>query len=273
MLERLQKIIARAGVASRRHAEQLIVSGQVRVNGRIVTELGTKADAERDHIKVAGKLLHSPEKKIYLLLHKPDGVVATLHDPECRDSLAGLLRGVSGRVYPVGRLEYHSSGLMLLTNDGELANRILRSHRLPQTYWLKVKGPLSAQECAQIEHATGIKLRRLKSAPNPWYEATLAEASSDRLRSALLRLSHPVEKMKRMKLSTLELSNLSPGRYRELTEKEVAQLERAIAKAESRPRAPIAGGGIAKRSVRPLHAIAAGHSTGRYTRSGDRPLA
>lgn len=262
MLERLQKIIARAGIASRRHAEQYIDSGQVTVNGQIVTELGTKADASRDSIKVAGKLLRGSEKKIYVLLHKPDGVVATLHDPEGRRSLANLLRGVPGRVYPVGRLEYHAAGLVFLTNDGELANRMLRAHRLPQTYLLKVKGPLNTQECAQIERRTGIRLRRLKSAPNPWYEATLTEASSDRLRSALLKLSHPVEKLKRVKLSTLELSNLPPGQHRELSGKEVAELERAIAKAESIPR----------RSTRPVHPIAPSHSTRRFARTGDRPL-
>jgi 23S rRNA pseudouridine2605 synthase len=130
MEERLQKIIARAGVASRRHAEELISSGQVAVNGQTVTELGAKADAERDHIRVAGKLLHASETKVYIALNKPDGVVSTLQDPEGRRTIAGFLHGLQGRIFPVGRLEYHASGLMLLTNDGELANRTMRAHEL-----------------------------------------------------------------------------------------------------------------------------------------------
>jgi len=143
MLERLQKIIARAGLASRRHAEELIASGCVTVNGRVISELGTKADESRDHIKVSGKLLRPAGQRVYLLLHKPPAVVSTMSDPEGRISLRDLLHGVSERVFPVGRLEYHASGLVLLTSDGELANRILRSHNLPQTYELKLKSLLT----------------------------------------------------------------------------------------------------------------------------------
>ena len=231
MMERLQKIIAHAGVASRRHAEQLILSGQVTVNGRMVTELGTKADPDRDHVKVAGKLLRTPEEKVYLLLHKPPLVVSTLSDPEGRRSLAGLLHGVSQRVFPVGRLEYQASGLLLLTNDGELANRMMKAHRLQQTYWLKIKGRLNEEERRRIENTAGVSWRRLKDVPNPWYEATLTEARGDQLRQLLARMSHPVEKMKRVKISALELASVPPGRYRYLTRPEVAKLERAVAKA------------------------------------------
>src|SRR5271155_4455101 len=118
MEERLQKIIARAGIASRRRAEQLVVSGQVTVNGKVVTELGTRADAARDHIKVSGRLLQGAEDHVYIAFHKPAEVVATLSDPEGRRSLGDFLSGVPARVYPVGRLEYHTSGLLFLTNDG-----------------------------------------------------------------------------------------------------------------------------------------------------------
>jgi 23S rRNA pseudouridine2605 synthase len=229
--ERLQKIIAHAGVASRRHAEELITSGQVTVNGRVVTELGTRANPARDHIKVAGKLIHAVEKKVYVMLHKPVEVVATLSDPEGRRSLADLLHGISERVYPVGRLEYHAAGLVFLTNDGELANRMLRAHALRQTYLLKTKGPLTPGEMADVGRRAGARLRPHRGAPNPWYEVTLADARSDVLRESLAHMGHPVEKMKRVGLGGLELGRLLPGNHRELTAAEVAGLERASAKA------------------------------------------
>src|ERR1700719_299973 len=122
--ERLQKLIAHAGLASRRHAEQLILEGRVIVNGAVVTELGTKADPSRDYIKVDGKLIRRNEKLVYLALHKPKNCVTTVSDPEGRPTVMKLLRGVKERVYPVGRLDYASEGLLLLTNDGEFANRI-----------------------------------------------------------------------------------------------------------------------------------------------------
>jgi 23S rRNA pseudouridine2605 synthase len=232
MLERLQKIIARAGVASRRHAEQLILSGQVTVNGKTVTELGTKADSERDHIKVMGKLVQgAPREKIYVLLHKPAGVVATMSDPEGRQSLRDFLHGIPGRVYPVGRLEYHTSGLVLLTNDGDLASRILRAHSLPQTYAIKVKGQLNPGEMAAIETETGIRLRPLGRAANAWYEATMTSARRDRLRKVIEKHRHPIEKMRRSGLGNLELESLVPGQHRLLNQQEVADLERAVKKA------------------------------------------
>ena len=132
MQERLQKIIARAGIASRRHAEELIQSGFVTVNGHTVTELGSKADESTDHIKVSGKLLRPEQGRVYLVLNKPPEVVSTMSDPEGRRSLQDLLHGVPLRVFPVGRLEYHSTGLVFLTNDGELANRMLKAHHLKQ---------------------------------------------------------------------------------------------------------------------------------------------
>jgi 23S rRNA pseudouridine2605 synthase len=260
MMERLQKIIAHAGVASRRHAEQLILSGQVTVNGRRVTELGTKADPNRDHIKVAGKLLHAPEEKIYLLLHKPPLVVSTMSDPEGRRSLAGLLHGISQRVFPAGRLEYQTSGLLLLTNDGDLANRMMKAHRLPQTYWLKVKGRLNEEERRRIENTVGVGLRRLKDAPNPWYEATVTESSSDQLRQLLGRMSHPVEKMKRVKISALELASVPPGRYRHLTREEIAKLERAVTKATNGSRGPLRSTLSPKPDRRGAHRISQRHS-------------
>ena len=185
MEERLQKIIARAGVASRRRAEQLIVSGHVTVNGRVVTELGTRADAARDHIKVSGKLLQGAEEHVYIALHKPAEVVATLSDPEGRRSLGDLLSAVPVRVYPVGRLEYHASGLLFLTNDGELANKLIRTHGLRQTYLLKVKGNLSDSEIAKASAVSRARIERGQRGENPWYEVTMADASRDPLREQL----------------------------------------------------------------------------------------
>ena len=139
--ERLQKIIAAAGIASRRAAEKLITGGAVSVNGQIVTELGTKADLEHDHIRVNGKLLHGVERHVYLLMNKPKGYVTTVHDPEGRPTVMDLLRGIRGRVYPVGRLDYASEGLLLLTNDGELAQGLMKAaSHVPKTYVVKVAG-------------------------------------------------------------------------------------------------------------------------------------
>jgi 23S rRNA pseudouridine2605 synthase len=139
--ERLQKIIATAGIASRRAAEKLITGGAVSVNGQIVTELGTKADLERDHVRVNGKLVHGPERHVYLLMNKPKGYVTTVHDPEGRPTVMDLLRGIRARVYPVGRLDYASEGLLLLTNDGDLAAGLMKAaSHVPKTYVVKVAG-------------------------------------------------------------------------------------------------------------------------------------
>src|ERR1700693_3269755 len=143
--ERLQKLLAHAGIASRRKAEQLIREGRVAVNGAVITELGTKADAERDHIKVDGKHIRAPEKPVYLLMNKPRSFVTTVSDPEGRKTVMELLRGVKARVYPVGRLDYHSEGLLLLTNDGEFAKRITSAGaHVVKTYLVKVTGPLTS---------------------------------------------------------------------------------------------------------------------------------
>lgn len=230
MDERLQKLIARAGIASRRTAEKLILAGEVTVNGKIVTELGSKADPERDTIKVSGRLVRFPEQKTYLLLNKPSGCVATMSDPEGRRTVRDLVRGVPGHVFPVGRLEYHAEGLLLLTSDGELADRLMRGSHLPQTYWLKVKGALSVAELRDLAAKTGARLRIVKPGPNPWYEASITEARRDALRNGLFRMGHPVERIRRVRLANLELGKLAPGEYRHLTVGEVAALARAAAK-------------------------------------------
>jgi 23S rRNA pseudouridine2605 synthase len=228
MEERLQKIIARAGITSRRRAEELIASGLVTVNGRVVTELGTKADQSRDHIKVAGKLLRPEAERVYLLLHKPPEVVSTLSDPEGRASLRDLLHGIPERVFPVGRLEYHSSGLVFLTNDGDLANKILQAHFLPQTYQLKLKTLLTFAEIDLLTRTTGARITRLRGKDAPWYEVTLSEARRDGLRDKLFQTGHPVEKMKRTRIANLELDSLAPGNHRPLSPAELVTLKRKL---------------------------------------------
>ena len=236
MLERLQKIIARAGIASRRHAEELIRSGQVRVNGVVVTELGAKADPERDRVEAAGRVAERPAEPGYYLLHKPIHVVSTMSDPEGRATLRHVLRGLAGGVFPVGRLDYAASGLMLLTSDGELADRIFKnSARMPQVYWLKVAGRLTDDQMQQIGQRAHARLRRLRAPgaaashpANPWYEAELTDARGDSLRRELFAIDHPVEKMKRVRLGPLELGDLAEGHYRSLEPREVAQLRRMV---------------------------------------------
>jgi 23S rRNA pseudouridine2605 synthase len=239
MLERLQKIISRAGIASRRHAEDLIRSGQVRVNGVVVTELGAKADPERDRIEAAGRVAQVSAAHVYLLLNKPPEVVSTLADPEGRRTLRNFLVGVSERVFPVGRLDYAAGGAVFLTNDGDLASRMLKaSASLPQTYWIKVKGRLSETQLKSLAHTLRGKIFPLraphaagKNPPNPWYEVQFSGVRRDLLRRNLLVMGHPVEKMRRMKLASLDADTVPEGQYRQLTAPEVAKLVRAVERA------------------------------------------
>lgn len=241
MLERLQKIISRAGIASRRHAEELIRSGQVRVNGVVVSELGAKADPERDRIEAAGRVAEPQTELRYFLLNKPVHVVSTMSDPEGRATLRHLLRGMSEGVFPVGRLDYAESGLILLTNDGELANRMLKSSaRMPQAFWVKLKGKPSQETLRKVSHRAQAQLLRLRApgaagpdAANPWYEVRLNESPRDLLRRVLLESGHPVEKMKRIKLGSLELGDLPEAQYRQLAPSEVARLRRAVERTAS----------------------------------------
>src|ERR1700737_1403775 len=167
--ERLQKIIAAAGITSRRRSEELITGGLVSVNGKTVTELGSKADPETDHIRVNGKLLHGAERHVYLLMNKPKGYVTTLHDPEGRPTVMDLLHGVKARVYPVGRLDYASEGLLLLTNDGAFANHLMKAaSHVPKTYMVKVSGVPTADGLSRLREGISIasdKERRVKTAP------------------------------------------------------------------------------------------------------------
>jgi 23S rRNA pseudouridine2605 synthase len=242
MQERLQKIIARAGIASRRHAEQLILSGQVRVNGQVVRELGTKADAETDKIEAAGRAVAAAERHVYLALHKPPEIVSAMADPEGRKTLKNCLRGFRERVYPVGNLEYAASGLVFLTNDGDLAAEMQREWAsIPQVYHVKIKGRLTLEELQELGKRAGVKLRTVRQpdatrrkggrggqASNFWYEATLAGAKRDALRDVLFGAGHPLEKLVRVSVGPVTVEGLPPGRYRLLEKKEVDALRKSL---------------------------------------------
>jgi 23S rRNA pseudouridine2605 synthase len=234
MLERLQKIIARAGIASRRHAEQLILSGQVRVNGKTITELGSKADPFVDKIEAAGRPITAPPRHLYLLLHKPPEVVSTLADPEGRKTLRNFLRGFPERVYPVGNLEYAASGLVFLTNDGDLAAQLLKHwNNLEQTYHIKIKGMLTLPDLERIGRELHLKLKTLrqpeaarKRSANFWYQLTMQGPKLESLRRILFREHHPVEKVMRIGLGSLSVEGIPRGRYRLLEPREVEALSK-----------------------------------------------
>jgi len=235
--ERLQKIIAAAGIASRRKAEELITGGLVSVNGQIVTELGSKADPDRDHIRVRGKLLHGAERHVYLLMNKPKGYVTTVSDPEGRPTVMDLLRGIGARVYPIGRLDYASEGLLLLTNDGDLAHGLMKAaSHVPKTYLVKVAGTPSAESLARLREGISIpsergkrvrtapvKIQIIRDATNPWYEVTLIEGKNRQIRRMFEEIGHHVEKIKRVKYGPLQL-DVHPGEFRKLSAEEVAKL-------------------------------------------------
>jgi 23S rRNA pseudouridine2605 synthase len=251
--ERLQKIIAAAGIASRRKAEELISAGHVKVNGTVVTELGTKADADVDHIRVDGKLLQGAQQHVYLLLNKPKGYVTTVSDPEKRPTVMQLLRGVKKRVYPVGRLDYASEGLLLLTNDGGLANKLMKAaSQVAKTYVVKVAGTPTNEALDKLRSGVSILtdggrrektapagIRVVKEATNPWYEVTLIEGRNREIRRMFEQVGHHVEKIKRVKYGPLTL-DVPPGKFRTLTEQEVDRLRTAANKPMARTKPSVA---------------------------------
>jgi 23S rRNA pseudouridine2605 synthase len=235
MEERIQKIMAAAGIASRRAAEEIILEGRVRVNGAVVTELGAKADPDKDHIKVDGKLINPKQPKTYLMLNKPAGCVTTMFDPEGRPTVTSLLKGVKTRVYPVGRLDYDTEGLLLLTNDGDFAFRVTHpSHELPKTYHVKIKGVLEDRQIESLEQ--GVFLKDGKTAParvkklrkeeaNSWVEITIHEGRKRQVRRMIDHTGHSVIKLKRVKIGDLHIGDLPLGTYRHLTPEEVKAIQ------------------------------------------------
>ncbi len=234
--ERLQKILSRTGVASRRKAEELIVQGRVSVNGQTVDTLGAKADLENDHIKVDGQPLKAPAHHLYLALNKPKGCVTTTADPEGRETVMHLLRGVKGRVFPVGRLDYNSEGLLLFTNDGEFAHRVTApENHVKKTYVVKANGVLTEDQENQFREGIPMhgrrtspaELKRIKSGANPWYEVRITEGRQNQIRIMFKHFGKLVEKLRRVKVAFLEL-DVAPGRYRMLTAKEVERFQKLL---------------------------------------------
>ena len=254
--ERLQKILAAAGLASRRKAEELIAAGLVSVNGHVITEAGSKADPRLDEIRVDGKLLRGPERHVYLALYKPKGYMTTVSDPEGRPTVMDLLKGVDERVFPVGRLDYMSEGLLLLTNDGELMARLTDAgSKVAKTYMVKVSGKPTEEEIEKLRNGImlppepGLTGARGKKQPgverrsfavmtqpaaiqlavdqeNPWFEVTLTEGRNRQIRRMFEQIGYHIEKIKRIRYGSLTL-DLEPGQFRHLTPKELTQLRKS----------------------------------------------
>ncbi|OAB46957.1 pseudouridine synthase [Paenibacillus antarcticus] len=245
-MERLQKILAQAGIASRRKCEDLIVAGKVEVNGEVVTTLGTKADPDQDIITVSGRPIRN-EKKVYLVMNKPKGVITSASDPEGRKIVSDYLRDIKERVYPVGRLDYDTEGLLLLTNDGEFANLLTHpKHHVPKTYMATVKGVPHGTELDKLKQGimlddgmtapADVEYKDIDTAKN---EATISitihEGRNRQVRRMFEAISHPVIKLKRISFGELLLQNLKRGLFRHLTKNEVEDLIK-LAKSPKLPR-------------------------------------
>ena len=237
MQERLQKLIAQAGIASRRKAEELIADGEVTVNGAVVTELGTKADPEVDHIKVHGKLINTKleqRENVYILLNKPKGYLSSAADPENRKLVVDLVKGF-GKLHPVGRLDFNTEGLIMLTNDGDFTNFIANSKTVPKVYEVKTKGLPTEVALNKLRRGTllpdGFKtapaeIKVLKPTENNgWYEVTLFEGHNQQIRKMFDSIGHSVVKLKRVRIGHIADDYLKPGDYRKLSEAEIKQFK------------------------------------------------
>jgi pseudouridine synthase len=240
MAERLQKILSAAGIASRRAAEDLILQGRVMVNGATVTELGTKADPERDDIRVDGRRLRGPERHRYILLDKPRGYVTTRNDPQRRATVIDLLKGVRERVYPVGRLDFDSEGLLILTNDGDLAARLTHPrHHVEREYEVRVRGVPDDRELSRLERgvvidgrktaparATVLRTFRSTAGEQAVIALTLHEGRNRQVRKMCEAIGHPVVRLRRVRIGPIADDRLKPGEFRDLTAKEVEALKK-----------------------------------------------
>jgi len=240
-VERLQKILSQAGVASRRASEQLMLEGRVTVNGGTVRELGTKADASKDDIRVDGRRIKIAERHRYLLMNKPKGFVTTRSDPQRRQTVMELLSGVREYVYPVGRLDYETEGLLLLTNDGELAARLTHPrHEVPRVYEVRVLGVPDAHDIARLAKGVTIEGRRTDPAHvtlvpgrhegHALLRITIAEGRNRQVRRMFDAIGHPVDYLRRVAIGPLKDARLRPGQWRDLTEAEVAALKKVAAR-------------------------------------------
>ena len=234
MQERLQKLIAQAGIASRRAAEQLIVSGEVSVNGEIITTLGTKADPETDHIKVGGKLINAKlaaRENVYVLLNKPKGYLSSAADPEGRNLVTDLVPPKLGKLHPVGRLDYNTEGLIILTNDGKFTNLVASSKTVAKVYEVKVKGLPNANAVNKLRRGVVLEdgfrtapaeIKELKhTEQNGWYQVTLHEGHNQQIRKMFDSVGHSVVKLKRISIGHIKDDRIAVGAYRLLDEDEV----------------------------------------------------
>jgi pseudouridine synthase len=257
MLERLQKLIAAAGIASRRHAEEMIAAGEVTVNGKVITEPGTKADPERDHIKVRGRLINQlikSREKFYVLLNKPRGYLTSLADPEGRPLVTELLPKSLGRLHPVGRLDFNTEGLLLLTNDGEFTNFITSArNRVAKVYEVKVKGVPPEEAIERLrrgitledgERTAPAEIKKTdESETNSWFEVVLHEGRNQQIRRMFDRIGHSVIKLRRVKIGFLWDERLAPKQWRLLTPAEVARFLRSNQKRKPQPKTKARGAG------------------------------
>ena len=234
MPERLQKVLAHAGIASRRKAEEIIAAGRVSVNGKIVTELGTRADPLSDVIKVDGKRIRSASRFVYVLLNKPKNVMSTSNDPEDRPTVMEYVGKVKDRIYPVGRLDFASEGLLILTNDGDFTKWMTRAGIVPKVYHVKIAGKPEEKVLAKLRRGLYLEGERLapceivlfKEGENPWYEVTLHQGRNQQIRKMFAVSGHPVEKLRRIRIGFLEDRRLPLGAWRFLTEHEVERFKR-----------------------------------------------
>src|SRR5919206_262265 len=246
MKERLQKLIAAAGLASRRHAEELIEAGEVTVNGEVVRELGTKADPARDHIKVRGRLINpllESREKTYVLLNKPRGYLTALSDPEGRPLVSELVPQSLGRLHPVGRLDFNTEGLLILTNDGELTNHVTaaRNH-VRKVYEVKVKGVPTEEQVERLRRGVRLddgvrtapaEIKRLdETETNAWFEVVLREGRNQQIRRMFDTIGHSVMKLRRVRIGNLRDERLPVGAWRHLAPAEVERLKRGGASRE-----------------------------------------
>lgn len=239
-MERLNKVLAHAGVASRRGADQLIEQGRVSVNGEVVREMGLRVDPAHDSIKVDGRRVGArPRRRVYYMGNKPRGMVTTLSDPEGRPTVRELLKSVRERVYPVGRLDFNSEGLLLFTNDGELARDLMHPRSgVTKTYAVKVRGVPSEAVLERLRRGVVLDGRRTAAAAviltggagNKRLEVQVTEGRKHQVRRMLAAVGHPVAKLRRIRYAGLWLGDLVPGAVRKLSEEEVSRLRRAVAK-------------------------------------------
>ena len=241
MEERLQKLIAAAGIASRRHAEEMIAAGEVTLNGKVVSEPGTKADPARDHIKVRGRLINpllESRERFYVLLNKPRGYLTSLADPEGRPLVTQLLPKSLGRLHPVGRLDFNTEGLLLLTNDGEFTNFITSArNRVAKVYEVKVKGVPPPEAIERLRRGItledGVRTAPAEveltdeSATNSWFEVILHEGRNQQIRRMFDAIGHSVLKLRRVRIGFIRDERLAPKQWRLLTPAEVARFLRS----------------------------------------------